>query len=179
MTAPPSWIQAALTLLVLVAAVIDVRTRRIPNWLSGAGIVAGFGLQGALRGWSGLGEAAMGAGLAFLVYFLLFALRAMGGGDVKLMMAVGALAGVSNWFTIFILASISGGIIALILIGFHGTLRPTAANIGFLLRQLVRFHVPYRANPVLDVSHPKAVTLPHGLSIAVGTILFLVLANAS
>lgn len=179
MTAPPDWIQVTLITLVLVAAVIDVRTRRIPNWLSGAGMLAGFGLQGTLRGWKGLEDAALGAGLAFLVYFILFALRAMGGGDVKLMTAVGALAGVSNWFIIFILASISGGILAVSLILFHGTLRPSVVNLGFLVEQLARFHVPYRANPALDVSHPRAVTLPHGLSIAAGSLLFLVLANAS
>lgn len=179
MTAPPFAIQVALTTLVVGAAAIDVRTRRIPNWLAGSGLCAGFGLQGIFRGWSGLGDAALGAGLAFAVYFGLFALRAMGGGDVKLMMAVGALTGVSNWFSIFILASISGGLLAVILILLHGTLLPSLRTLAVLLGQLVRLRAPYRAEPLLDVSHPRAVTLPHGLSIAAGTLVFLFLANSA
>ena len=74
-----------------VAAVFDLRTRRIPNWLCAAGFIAGFACQIALFRWTGARDAALGAGIALLIYIPLFALRAVGGGDVKLMAAVGSM----------------------------------------------------------------------------------------
>ena len=81
----------ALALLLLAASACDLRTRRIPNGLCAAGIAAG--LLG--HAWHGAGPLAWSlAGIAAaLPLLLLYALRAFGAGDVKLLMAVGALAG--------------------------------------------------------------------------------------
>jgi prepilin peptidase CpaA len=84
-------IKVVLLALVLTAAFYDLRWRRIPNWLVLAGVLLGFGLNGFLSGapLRGLLQALLGFGLASLVYFPLYVIRAMGAGDVKLMMAVG------------------------------------------------------------------------------------------
>ena len=177
MTEMPGTLQVSLAALALIAAAFDLRYRRIPNWLAAAGLFVGFGLQFVFRGWAGLRDAAWGAALAFSVYFILFALRAMGGGDVKLMAAVGAMAGPSNWFVIFLLGSIAGGVLAVILILAHGTLLRTVPNVLFVLGQLLLLQPPHQTKPELDVSHPRAVTLPHAVSIAVGCLLFLLLAR--
>lgn len=177
MNAPPEPLQFALVLLVAVAAIYDWRFRRIPNWLVVTGFCSGVSLQTALFGWRGLKEAALGCAAAFAVYFVLFALRAMGGGDVKLMAAIGSMTGPSNWLNIFILASVLGGIIAVVLILSRGTLTRTLRNVLSAVRNFLRLKAPYRENPELDISHPQAVTLPHGISIALGCFLFLVLAN--
>ena len=72
----------------------DVRYRRIPNWLTAIGVLLGLGLNTFLyQGWPGLRFSLMGLGLAFGIYFGLYAVRAMGAGDVKLMAAIGALVG--------------------------------------------------------------------------------------
>lgn len=173
--APP--LEITLAVLVAVAAVWDVSVRRIPNWLTLGGIVAGFAVRWTLFGWAGPREAALGMGLAFLIYFGLFALRAVGAGDVKLMMAAGALCGPSNWRIVFICSAICGGICALALILSRGILRSTLNNVLLLLGQLVRFRAPYRAIPRLDVRHPRSVKLPHGLSIALGSMLFLLFSH--
>lgn len=171
---PPHYaVQSALAVLVLVAAGYDVRYRRIPNWLTVSGLAAGLALNGFLGGWGGLKTAGAGFAVAFGAYFLLYAIRAMGAGDVKLMGAVGALAGPSNWLFIFVVTAIFGGLAALGLSLARGRLRRTLWNVMYLAGELLRFRAPYLRHEELDVKSEKAMKLPHGLSIAVGTATFL------
>lgn len=166
-------IVAALTVITLVAAVTDIRSRRIPNWLVVAGVAAGFVLNIALGGWAGLKAAALGFGLALLIYVPLFLLRAMGGGDVKLMAAVGCLAGPHAWFYIFILASIAGGLYAMFLLMARRSMGGALWNMLYIVKELVRLRMPFRSKPELDIGHSSAISVPHGVSIAAGTLLFL------
>ena len=154
---PPPGVEAVLLALVLGAAVYDVRYRRIPNWLTVAGVLVGLAI-------------------AFVVYFILYALRAMSAGDVKLMAAVGAIVGWPNWFGIFIITAIIGGIMALILIAARGRVKKTFWNVGFILSELKRGRPAYMRREELDVKSPKALGLPHGAVIAVGTLFFLAVA---
>jgi len=165
--------QILLAALVIAAAAFDLRTRRIPNWLCVAGLLCGFALQIALFQWSGAREAALGAGLALLIYIPLFALRAVGGGDVKLMAAVGSLAGPKSWIAIFLITAIVGGAIALVLVAVKGRTGRTLRNVGILLTELSHFRAPYRVEQELDVSSDKGLRLPHGVTIAAGTLLYL------
>ncbi len=169
----PEATQIILTILVLVAAALDLKFRRIPNWLTVSGFVAGFVLQGWDAGWVGLRDAVLGAAVAFALYLGLFALRAVGAGDVKLMTAVGAMVGPIDWMIVFLIAAISGGVVAVFLLQARGTLLPTAKRALFVLGDILRLRVPYEVNPEIDISHPSAVTLPHGVSIAIGCLLFL------
>src|SRR5258707_6460288 len=103
--------QLLLTLLVVTAAVHDLRSRRIPNWLVLAGLVLGVALNSFLHPyWPGFKEAAQGFGLALLIYFPLYILHAMGAGDVKLMAALGAMVGPGPWLALFIVPAILGGL---------------------------------------------------------------------
>src|SRR5690242_11677682 len=91
---PPRGIELVLIALVLGAAIYDVRYRRIPNWLTVMGVAVGLLLNSFLYpGWPGLRLGLLGLAVAFGVYFVLYALRAMGAGDVKLMAAIGAMVG--------------------------------------------------------------------------------------
>jgi prepilin peptidase CpaA len=162
-----------LILLVLTAAAFDVRTRRIPNWLCATGLVCGFACQTALFGLAGAREAILGAGLALLIYVPLFALRAVGGGDVKLMAAVGSIAGPKAWIAIFLITAIAGGAMALVLIAVKGRMRRTLRNVGVLLTELIHLRAPHRVEEELDVSSNKGLRLPHGCSIAIGALLFI------
>ena len=169
----PAVLTSSLLGLALVAGVFDLRTRRIPNWLVATGLIAGFTGQIATRSIPGLRAAAFGALLAIAVYLPLYLLRAVGGGDLKLMAAIGSIAGPSNWLVIFVLASLIGGALALAVVLSRGRITTTLANIGAILARLVRLQAPYRDRPDLDVSNPAAIRLPHGVSIAIGVVLFV------
>src|SRR5579859_5591576 len=113
---PPRGIELILLPLVIGAAVYDMRYRRIPNWLNVLGALLGLALNAWLivdgRPWPGLFFALKGLGMGFGIYFVLYAIRAMGAGDVKLMGAIGALVGWQNWFGIFLITAVVGGISA-------------------------------------------------------------------
>jgi len=169
----PILLQGLLILIVIPAAVIDIRQRRIPNWLTGAGFLLGIGLNAFLNQGSGILRSFEGAGLALLIYLPLFILRGIGGGDVKLMVAVGAVAGARDWLVIFCLTSIIGGVAALAVIIARGRIRKTFENLWLIFASILSGHAPYRASPELDVGSERAARLPHGVFITAGSLLFL------
>src|SRR5581483_6279692 len=137
LTLPPRGIELILLPIVIGAAVYDMRYRRIPNWLNLTGVILGLAMNAWLiaegRPWPGLVFSLKGLAVGFFVYFGLYAIRAMGAGDVKLMAAVGALVGWEDWCGIFILTAIIGGLTALVLALVRGRLRNTLFNVGFIL----------------------------------------------
>jgi prepilin peptidase CpaA len=166
-----------LAALVVVAAAGDIRRRKIPNWLTLGGVGAGL-LAGTVNGgWSGLGQALGGMLLAFGVYFVLYCLRAMGAGDVKLMAAVGAIVGWSGWLEVFIASALAGGAFALALTIGTGRVRETWWNTAALVDELVHLRAPYRRRSQLDVRDRRALTMPHAVAIAAGTVACLLLAR--
>jgi prepilin peptidase CpaA len=88
----------------------DLARRRVSNCLVLAGLVCGLALHAAAGGWHGLGIAAAGAVLGFAVLLPFHLLGAMGGGDVKLMAAFGALLGPAGILLAAVLAAILGGV---------------------------------------------------------------------
>lgn len=172
----PSLILAALMLcVVLPAATFDLRYRKIPNWIAVNGFITALVLHLLVGGLPGIRTSLAGFAAAFIVYFVLYLLHAMGAGDVKLMAAVGAVAGIRWWFLILILTFLTGAIMAVFLAVSKGKLRPTLWNTAYLARELISFRLPWLARKELDVKNPETLRLPHGLSIAIGAILSLIL----
>jgi prepilin peptidase CpaA len=176
MSNPPPIIQVFLLMLVVSAAAWDIRFRRIPNWLSLAGVLLGIGLNSFLYHAQGLELSLLGMGLALLIYLPLYLLRAMGAGDVKLMAAVGALVGWQNWLFLFVLTSVFGAFAALVVVARRGLVRRTFHNILLVFMSLSARQAPYRQNPELDVQSNQGTRLPHAVAIACGSLGFLVLA---
>jgi|SRR5580765_6496227 prepilin peptidase CpaA len=169
----PPVTQVVLVLIVMTAGIYDLRYRRIPNWLVLVGLVVGFGLNTFLFGLSGLGLSLKGMGLALLIYFPLYLLRAMGAGDAKLMAAVGAIVGPGNWIVLFMVTAVLGGVAALAALLFAGRVRKTFWNVGWILHEITHLRAPYQSSEELDVRSARAMRLPHGAVIAVGSIVFL------
>jgi prepilin peptidase CpaA len=111
--------------------------------------------------------------LALAVYGLLFAIRAMGGGVVKLMTAVGAFTGPQAWLSIFAITAVVGGALAIITLVTRGGMVRALSNVATILGSLARFRSPHQDHPELDVAHPFARTLPHGAAIAIGVLVYL------
>ena len=166
-------LQGLLLLLVVAAALFDLRQRRIPNWLAAGGLLLGIGMNTFLFESAGLWSSLEGAGLALLIYVPLFALRAMGAGDAKLMAAVGSITGPMNWLGILVLTALFGGVLAVLLVLGKGRVRHTLANLKLILTSWHFHHLPYNLSPELDVGSEQALRLPHAVSILLGTISFL------
>jgi prepilin peptidase CpaA len=173
MTFPRIELQVILLLTVGVAAIYDLRYRRIPNWVVLIGLLLGIGVNTFLFQWAGLQRSLIGAAVGFLIYFPLYLLRGMGAGDVKLMAAVGAIVGWADWIGIFFLTALVGGLAAIALLASRSQLRRGFSNAGYLVIQLLSFRLPYARKEELDVKSEKSVKLAHGVTIAWGSVLFL------
>ncbi len=151
-----------------VAAVVDVRQHRIPNWLTYSGIAIGILLRWFFFGWRGLGSAVTGCLLAGGIVFLFYLVRAMGAGDVKLLAAIGSLVGPSDAVVVLAATAISGGVLALLYVIFRRRVGATFRNVGSVLT----FHYwsGLRAHPELNLDNPSALRMPYGLAIATGTL---------
>ena len=93
------------------------------------------------------------------------------------MAAVGSLVGLERWFGIFFITAIVGGIMALMLIVVRGRARKTLWNVGFILNEMRFGRAAYVSREELDVRSGKAVGLPHGAVIAVGTIFYIAVSS--
>lgn len=164
----------AATACAVIGAIHDLRSRRIPNPLTGSCILIGLSLHFILGGFSGLGHSLLGGVLAGAAFLLLFVVGGMGGGDVKLMTAVGCLSGSLHVEMILISTALIGAIIAVALACSRGKLRSTLSNVI----QLTGHHAArgLTAHPELNLSNPNTLRLPYALPIAlgcVGTLLLL------
>jgi prepilin peptidase CpaA len=142
-----------------VAVATDLRHRRIPNWLTGGTLAAGLVMNVWLAGLDGGLTALLGAGLGFFLLVPLYALRAMGAGDVKLLAALGGLLGPRDLVSIAVYGAIVGGAISLFVMLRCGVL--TRA-----LRAVLLGRVP---------SLRTGITAPYALAIAGGVYLAQVL----
>jgi prepilin peptidase CpaA len=169
----PAPLTFALASLVLIAAIYDFRFRRIPNWLNLSGFVLGIGLNTLLFAQHGLVAAVFGTLVALLIYLPMYLVRAMGAGDLKLMAAVGALAGPQHWLWILLYTALAGGAIAIVVAAARGRVRRTVANTGLVLNHLMHFEPPATRNEELDVRSQRALRLPHAVAIAAGSLIFI------
>ena len=154
--------------IAIAGAVQDVRGGRIPNWLTYPGIVGALALRCLVSGWPGLKSGLAGFLIAGGIFLVLFLLGGMGGGDVKLMAAVGAWAGNVWVIAILIAAAIAGGALAVFYIVSRKQLRQTLQNTGELLQHHMTSGL--RPHPVLNVQDPSTMRVPYGLAIALGTL---------
>lgn len=156
-------------IVLLIATVSDIRSRRIPNWLVFPFLVAGIAVSTATDGWSGLGHSLLGVLLAALLLGFLYWLGGMGMGDVKLCAAIGAWVGPSQLLMALVMMGISGGVMALIWAGCGGFLKESLNGAGDLILGIGKRGL--RPHATLVLANPAARKMPYAPAIAIGTIL--------
>jgi prepilin peptidase CpaA len=157
--------QIVLILGLAAAVVIDVRTRRIPNWLTGAIGGAGFGIAfggGALTPAHAALGMLVGLGLMLPGHLL----GGGGAGDVKLMAAVGTVIGPGPVTYAFLYTAIVGGVFAIVIAVRRGLLADTVLGAGRLVTAPL-------AAPTEIKSPARANRFAYGPAIAVGTLIAL------
>ena len=119
--------------LLAIATVVDIHSRRIPNWLVLPFLAAGVIVNTASYGVRGLGRSMGGIALAVAVTGVLCWLRGMGMGDLKLCAAVGAWIGPGQLAMALVATGIAGGVLALIWAACHGSLGESLEGAGDLV----------------------------------------------
>ena len=166
-------VEKVLLLGVLIIAVItDIRSNRIPNWLTFPAMIMGLGLNFISAGAYGLLFGIEGLLLGGVLFIILYALGGMGAGDVKFMGAVGSMLGPQMVLWAALYTAIIGGIYALAVIAFHPRTKATRTALqetikGFVYSRSLKYNKPN------NVENPPK--LCYGVAIAIGTIAAVIL----
>ena len=163
------WTSFVLAFAATVAA-SDACWRKIPRELTILGLLAGLAYHIFYGGfWSAL----LASSLGFAVSLALFELRALGGGDVKLVTALGAILGFQHWLLAIEVAIGVAAVMALAGVIRRRKILETIRNIGSLLRH---FAVNgFRPHPEIHVQNQSLVRVPFGVAVALGTICTVVM----
>lgn len=142
--------------LVISAALTDLTSMRIPNWISAglavafypAALIAGLPLESFLVH-TGVGVAALFVGMA------MFAMRWVGGGDAKLLAATCLWMGLEGMGPFLLYTAMAGGAFGLLLLAARSYLRPFVSG---------------APKWVMTLLEPKG-DIPYGVAIAIGALL--------
>jgi prepilin peptidase CpaA len=157
-----------------VSAVYDVRTRRIPNFITLPAIVFGLLLHAVFGGWRQLATAAAGGVICGLIFLVFYLAGGMGAGDVKLITATGCIGGLSLIGHLLLMTALAGGVMALGLALYRRQMVETWRN----MRALVVHHqiMGLTPHPRFNIDNEQTLRLPYALAIAAGSGLSLCLA---
>jgi prepilin peptidase CpaA len=162
-------LDALLIVVVVFSALQDMRTRRISNWVTVSALVACICLRGLL-GPSAIVLGLMGAALSLVLLSPLFYMGGVGGGDAKLLIAVGAFLGPKGLIVALLATAIAGGVMALTYSIRQGVILPALLNTRGLLTWVV---TGGRWGERTTLQMEGAVSVPYGVAIAAGTIFAL------
>lgn len=112
--AVPAWVWSTLVMACLTASFTDLRSMRIPNWLTLPLLAAGLTYGGMRGGWNGAGDAALGALVAGGIFIAAYAIAGGGAGDAKLMMALGAWLGLYPSVVLVLAVTVCGAVWAIL-----------------------------------------------------------------
>ena len=155
--------------VLIISAIIDFRSQKIPNLLTYPVMAIALGYHFVMSGPDGLLFSAGGLAVGIAILILPYLMGGMGAGDVKLMGAVGAILGARGVFVAFLFSAIAGGIYALILL-----LLNRRYFRGFFARQsttLKTFMLTKQFIPIPADENEREPKLCYGIAIALGTLL--------
>jgi prepilin peptidase CpaA len=177
-----SWLEPRYILLfplffAILMAGVDIKSRRIPNYLTVTTALSGLAVQGFCYGISGLIDGLMGLLLGFGLLFLPYYLKGMGAGDVKALAALGAWLGPKSTFFLFLYLGLAGGILAVAFLWWRGLLwqqlrRAKVYVVNCILAQ--QLQASSQATP-LQSSEEQGI--PYGVAIAMGMLVVFWVGN--
>ena len=155
---------------VLLAVERDVAAHRVPNWLTLPGVAIGFGWGFLAVGLDGLVLALLGCALAFGFFVVPYAVGALGAGDVKAAMALGALFGPALTLRFALVAIVTGGVLGVLRLAAAGALSELAGrwvrSVGASLVARRPIYLPPPPESPAAAGIPFAVALAAGLAIS-------------
>jgi prepilin peptidase CpaA len=171
------WQVKLVCLTLIVAAYIDGRQLRVPNWITFPMILSGLAYHGCTGGWGGLEGALLGTAAGLLCLLPLYSIGGMGAGDVKLMAGVGAWLGASVTFSAFVVSTVVGGAMAIVMVLRRKSFAKHYANFWMLLSEFARVRDPRQLSQIAAERKPQMLLLPYGIPICIGSIAYFLYAG--
>lgn len=165
----PIWL---LSVVLVIAAVIDGWKLKVPNWLTFPLVVGGWMYSLAGFGWEGLGWSLVGTVVGLLLLLPAYAIGGMGAGDVKLLAGVGAWVWPTATFYAFCVSAIVGGVIALGMVLYRRRWWEFQAQFLGIAGEIVTVRDPNQLAAIAAQRKSSMLLLPYGIPIAIGSIAY-------
>ncbi len=167
----PIWL---VTVVLIVAAVIDGWKLKVPNWITFPFVISGWVYSAVFFGWAGLGWSLVGTAVGLALLLPAYAIGGMGAGDVKLLAGVGAWVWGTVTFYAFCLSAVFGGVIALGMVFFAHQWHHHKAQFFSILTEIFVIRNPDQLASIAADRKSSMMLLPYGIPIAIGTIVYFI-----
>jgi prepilin peptidase CpaA len=167
-----NWTVWFVSIVLIVAAVIDGAILKVPNWLTFPFIICGWVHWTMQDGFSGLGLSLLGTVVGMMLLLLLRNVGGMGAGDVKLLAGVGAWLGTVVTLYAFAATAIVGGVLAVLMILKSGEWQKHWVMAHQILHEWKTVRSPEKLAKIARERKPSMHLLPYGIPMAIGSIAY-------
>ena len=165
-----NWHVKTVSAILILAAWIDGRELKVPNWITLPMILSGLVYSTCVGGLSGLGAGVLGMCVGLLTLLPLHAVGGMGAGDVKLMAGVGAWMGWEITFAAFCVSTVIGAVMAVVMVLSKRRMKHHYENFLLILSEWMVIRNPYELSRIAAKRKHSMMLLPYGIPICIGTI---------
>jgi prepilin peptidase CpaA len=166
------WTIWLVTVVLILAAVIDGFELKVPNWVTFPFIISGWIYSTAAFGFEGLGWSLLGTVVGLALLLPLYAIGGMGAGDVKLLAGVGAWIYGLHTVYAFAATAIVGAVLAVAMVLVRRGWKKHAAQFMVILNEILVIRNPEQLAAIAAERKPTMLLLPYGIPIAIGTIAY-------
>lgn len=171
------WPMWAVSVTLVVAAVIDGLYLKVPNKITYPLIVAGWIYSTAVGGWPGLGWSLAATFFGLALLFGLHLIGGMGAGDVKLLAGIAAFVHMEHTWYIFVATTIVGAIMAIIQIGVSGQWAKHWFQAHAILQEILTVRNADKLYEISQERKPRMRLLPYGIPMTVAAIGYFAFAG--
>ncbi len=165
-----NWHVKAVSVILIVAAWIDGKELRVPNWITYPMVFAGLIYSTSTGGVDGFVAGLLGMFTGLLTLLPLYSVGGMGAGDVKLMAGIGAWMGWQITLAAFGVSVVVGAIMAVIMVLRKRSFTHHYANFLMILNEWKTVRDPRKLSEIAAERKPQMMLLPYGIPICIGTI---------
>lgn len=167
----PVWL---VTVTLIVAAWIDGKELKVPNWITFPMILCGWAYcTFAANVWyEGLLASLAGTAVGLALLLPAYAIGGMGAGDVKLLAGVGAWVGTTTTFYAFCWSAIIGGVLAILMVVYRHAWGKHKSQFFMIINEILTIGKPADLSAIAAERKPRMFLLPYGIPIAIGSILY-------
>jgi prepilin peptidase CpaA len=172
-----NWPVKLVAVILIVAAWIDGRELRVPNWITFPMVLTGVVYNTWVGGWNGLQEGLLGMVVGLATLLPLYAVGGMGAGDVKLMAGLGAWLGPHVAWNAFVVSVVVGAVMAVGMVLWRKSWVQHYTNFLMIAVEWMTVKNPRELSRIAQERKPQMLLLPYGIPICIGSIAYFLYAG--
>jgi prepilin peptidase CpaA len=173
----PVWL---VSVVLILAAVIDGFELKVPNWITFPLVISGwiyscFAAGSLDMAWyEGLGWSLFGTFVGLALLLPAYAVGGMGAGDVKLLAGVGAWMHGKHTFFAFCASAVVGALLAVAMVAYRRGFKKHTSQFWMILGEMLTIRDPNQLSAIAAERKSSMLLLPYGIPIAIGTIGYFI-----